>query len=137
MYYLSLTSEHLEFQMTGENSKMNLLISRYNEACKARENTHEWVIARFNEDIGILADIISGPVVNALGLEIPFVANVTDITDKIKQHVQDKDTLFVDFYGKVYPKSEYKKLEENETLQKINTEKKAVLENIEELLKEC
>jgi len=75
-------------------------------------------------------------VVNALGLEIPFVANVTDITDKIKQNVQDKDTLFVDFYGKVYPKSEYKKLEENESLQKINSEKKVVLENIEMLLKE-
>ena len=136
MYYLTITSEHLEAQMTGESSKMNLLVSRYGEACKSRENTHDWVIDRFKEDISILAGIISGPVVNALGLEIPFVANVTDITDKIKQNVQDKDTLFVDFYGKVYPKSEYKKLEENESIQKINSEKKVVLENIDELLKE-
>ncbi len=136
MYYLSLTSEHLEFQMTGESSKMNLLISRYNEACKSRENTHEWVIDRFKEDISILVNIISGPVVSALGLEIPFAANVSDITDKIKQNVQDKDTLFVDFYGKVYPKSEYQKIEENESVQKINAEKKAVLENIDVLLEE-
>lgn len=136
MYYLSLTSEHLEFQMTGESSKMNLLISRYNEACKSRENTHEWVIERFKEDISILVNIISGPVVSALGLEIPFAANVSEITDKIKQHVQDKDTLFVDFYGKVYPKSEYQKIEENESVQKINAEKKAVLENIDVLLEE-
>ena len=115
---------------------MNLLISRYNEACKSRENTHEWVIDRFKEDISILVSIISGPVVSALGLEIPFAANVSEITDKIKQHVQDKDTLFVDFYGKVYPKSEYQKIEENESVQKINAEKKAVLENIDVLLEE-
>ena len=67
---------------------------------------------------------------------IPFVANVTDIIDRIEQHVQDKDTLFVDFYGKVYPKSEYRKIEENESVQKTNNEKKVVLENIDELLRE-
>ena len=36
----------------------------------------------------------------------------------------------------VYPKSEYQKIEENEAVQKINAEKKAVLDKIDELLSE-
>ena len=59
-----------------------------------------------------------------------------DIIDKIKQNVQDKSAKFIDFYGKVYPKSEYKKVEEIESIQQINNEKLAILDGINSLLEE-
>jgi len=112
------------------------LKDRYQEASKSRINSHEWVIERFKEDICILISIISGPVVNAIQLEVPFVANLMDIIDKIKQSVQDKSTHFIDFYGKIYTKSEYQKVEEIESIHQINNEKQAILDNVSSLLEE-
>jgi len=59
-----------------------------------------------------------------------------DIIDKIKQSVQDKSTQFIDFYGKAYAKSEYQKVEEIESIQQINNEKQAILDNVNSLLEE-
>ena len=135
-YYLnSAMDQAISKKMrTVLNSKP--LKDRYQEASKSRIKSHEWVIERFKEDICILISIISGPVVNAIQLEVPFVANLMDIIDKIKQSVQDKSTHFIDFYGKIYTKSEYQKVEEIESIHQINNEKQAILDNVSSLLEE-
>lgn len=140
-YYLNNTIEHFNntsIKNTNTTSTVNTvsLEKKYSEVSKTRENTHEWVIESFKNDIRILIDIISGPVVNAIQLEVPFVANITDIIDKIKQDVQERSTVFIEFFGRVYPKSEYKKFEENESIQQLNNEKQAILDNVNELLQE-
>ena len=87
-HYLNKTIEQMkntnsDKTVSNDNNGMSLK-EKYCEAAKSRENTHEWVIERFKEDIRILINIISGPVVNAIQLEVPFVANITDIIDKIR-----------------------------------------------------
>ena len=137
-YYLNNTIEQFENTSKNKSTTTNTvsLEEKYSEVSKTRENTHEWVIESFKNDIRILIDIISGPVVNAIQLEVPFVANITDIIDKIKQDVQERSTVFIEFFGKIYPKSEYKKFEENESIQQLNNEKQAILDNVNELLQE-
>lgn len=135
-YYLNQTMDQVMSQKMQNAQNSKPLRERYLESSKSRINSHDWVIEKFKEDICILISIISGPVVNAIQLEVPFVANLMDIIDKIKQNVQDKSAQFIDFYGKVYPKSEYKKVEEIESIQQTNNEKQAILDGINSLLEE-
>lgn len=135
-YYLNSAMDQTISKRIGNEQNSKPLKDRYQEASRLRINSHDWVIERFKEDICILISIISGPVVNAIQLEVPFVANLMDIIDKIKQSVQDKSTQFIDFYGKAYAKSEYQKVEEIESIQQINKEKQAILDNVNSLLEE-
>ena len=135
-YYLNSAMDQAISKRIRNEQNSKPLKDRYQEASRLRINSHDWVIERFKEDICILISIISGPVVNAIQLEVPFVANLMDIIDKIKQSVQDKSTQFIDFYGKAYAKSEYQKVEEIESIQQINNEKQAILDNVNSLLEE-
>ena len=135
-YYLNAAMDQVVSQRMRNAQNTKPLKDRYLEASKSRVNSHEWVIERFKEDICILISIISGPVVNAIQLEVPFVANLMDIIDKIMHNVQDKSAQFIDFYGKVYPKIEYQRVEEIESIQQINNEKQAILDSVNSLLEE-
>lgn len=135
-HYLNETMDQVVSKPSKNDKKPQLLNERYLEVSKSRKNTHEWVIESFKEDICILISIISGPVVNAIQLEVPFVANLMDVIDKIKQDAQDRSTQFIDFYGKVYPKSEYRQVEKNEAIRQTNSEKQAILDSVNSLLQE-
>ena len=138
-YYLNKTIDQISAKSPVPNTETLSLNDRYLEAVKKRENTHDWVVKSFKDDICILIRIISGSVVNAIQLEVPFVENLTNIVEKIQDDLQHKSTQFtpfIDFFGRVYPKSEYQKVEENETIQQNNQEKQEILNHVDSLLQE-
>jgi hypothetical protein len=113
-------------------SKVETLHERYTIAKTQRENTHEWVVESFNEDIRILTEIIRDSVVNAFKLEIPFVENVLRVVQRMHDDA-DKSTRFRDFYASVWKKINYEVYEEFEAIQLRNNEKKTILEKINEI----
>lgn len=135
-YYLNTAMDQVISHRISNVQSTKSLEDRYQAACQLRENTHDWVVDRYKEDIRILISIFSDHVVNAIQLEVPFVVNLMDIIDKIIHSVQDKSAQFIDFYGKVYPKSEYQRVEEIEAIQQINNEKQAILDSVNSLLEE-
>jgi GTPase Era involved in 16S rRNA processing len=107
------------------------LSERYASAKSRRENTHEWVVARYCEDVRILTEVIRESVVNAFKLEVPFVENITEVIDKMKRDTDDD--RFRKFFASVRSKVEYERFEELETLQKRNAEKREILDSISKI----
>lgn len=107
------------------------LSERFTIAKNSKENTHEWVIEAYKEDVRVLAEVIRESVVNAFKLEVPFVENVTEVIDKMR--LDTDEDCFRKFFATVRSKVEYKKFEELEAIQQRNDEKREILDKVNKI----